>query len=231
MYSQTGHAQVSNSTVATREWRSELKTAKSPRWSHTHSREHSYPSPPMSDTPTSPGRSSQHPASTISSDYPRSYPVLDSERRGYPPPATSAMEGSMLPAVPLYQQAPYGQDPRSYYPPPPRLDMHGRQAPSQSPYPPQSYESYLPPAPQAMPLSVSNQPLMPARPTFQQGRADPVYQQGPTSLSSSSAPRTQRATRRTKAHVAKACQNCKKAHLSCDESRPCARCVGSGKQV
>jgi hypothetical protein len=109
--------------------------------------------------------------------------------------------------------------------------MQGRQTPSQSPYPPQSYESYLPPAPQAMSMMTSNQPLMPARPTFQQGRVDPAYQQGPTSLSSSSAPRTQRATRRTKAHVAKACQNCKKAHLSCDEARPCARCVGSGKQV
>jgi hypothetical protein len=57
------------------------------------------------------------------------------------------------------------------------------------------------------------------------------YQQGPTSVSSSSAPRGQRTTRRTKAHVAKACQNCKKAHLSCDEARPCARCVASGKQV
>lgn len=37
--------------------------------------------------------------------------------------------------------------------------------------------------------------------------------------------------RRTKAHVASACVNCKKAHLSCDIQRPCGRCVASGKQV
>ena len=37
--------------------------------------------------------------------------------------------------------------------------------------------------------------------------------------------------RRTKAHVASACVNCKKAHLSCDIQRPCGRCVSSGKQV
>ena len=34
-----------------------------------------------------------------------------------------------------------------------------------------------------------------------------------------------------KAHIASACVNCKKAHLSCDSARPCARCVASGKQV
>jgi hypothetical protein len=31
--------------------------------------------------------------------------------------------------------------------------------------------------------------------------------------------------------VASACVNCKRAHLSCDVQRPCARCVASGKQV
>ncbi|EME40882.1 hypothetical protein DOTSEDRAFT_74440 [Dothistroma septosporum NZE10] len=36
--------------------------------------------------------------------------------------------------------------------------------------------------------------------------------------------------RKSKAHVASACVNCKKAHLSCDVNRPCARCVASGKQ-
>lgn len=40
-----------------------------------------------------------------------------------------------------------------------------------------------------------------------------------------------RQTRRTKAHVASACVNCKKAHLSCDIQRPCTRCVATGKQV
>lgn len=37
--------------------------------------------------------------------------------------------------------------------------------------------------------------------------------------------------RKSKAHVASACVNCKRAHLSCDVNRPCARCVASGKQV
>jgi hypothetical protein len=37
--------------------------------------------------------------------------------------------------------------------------------------------------------------------------------------------------RKAKTHVASACVNCKRAHLSCDVQRPCARCVASGKQV
>lgn len=40
-----------------------------------------------------------------------------------------------------------------------------------------------------------------------------------------------RGGRKSKAHVASACVNCKRAHLSCDVERPCARCVASGKQV
>lgn len=41
----------------------------------------------------------------------------------------------------------------------------------------------------------------------------------------------QRPTRRTKAHVASACVNCKKKHLGCDSARPCRRCVLAGKSV
>lgn len=41
----------------------------------------------------------------------------------------------------------------------------------------------------------------------------------------------QRPTRRTKAHVASACVNCKKKHLGCDSARPCRRCVLAGKAV
>ena len=40
-----------------------------------------------------------------------------------------------------------------------------------------------------------------------------------------------RNTRKTKAHVASACVNCKKKHLRCDNARPCRRCVQSGKEV
>lgn len=40
-----------------------------------------------------------------------------------------------------------------------------------------------------------------------------------------------RATRKVKAHVASACIHCKTKHLRCDETRPCRRCVQSGKEV
>lgn len=40
-----------------------------------------------------------------------------------------------------------------------------------------------------------------------------------------------RTTRRTKAHVASACVNCKRKHLGCDSARPCRRCVVAGKAV
>lgn len=40
-----------------------------------------------------------------------------------------------------------------------------------------------------------------------------------------------RPLRKVKAHVASACINCKRAHLSCDVQRPCRRCVDSGREV
>ena len=49
--------------------------------------------------------------------------------------------------------------------------------------------------------------------------------------SSSVSPTMSRPARKSKSHVASACINCKRAHLSCDVNRPCARCVASGKQV
>jgi hypothetical protein len=55
---------------------------------------------------------------------------------------------------------------------------------------------------------------------------------GPVSIPTQNVPRIPRVTpRRGKAHVAKACQNCKKAHLSCDDQRPCGRCVATRKEV
>lgn len=50
-------------------------------------------------------------------------------------------------------------------------------------------------------------------------------------VSSSVAEPSVRGGRRSKTHVASACINCKRAHLSCDVQRPCGRCVASGKQV
>ncbi|KAF4126689.1 GAL4 [Geosmithia morbida] len=39
-----------------------------------------------------------------------------------------------------------------------------------------------------------------------------------------------RAQRKAKGHVASACVPCKRAHLRCDNQRPCSRCLTSGKQ-
>jgi len=49
--------------------------------------------------------------------------------------------------------------------------------------------------------------------------------------SSTPGPKPAKQQRRTKAHVVTACHNCKKAHLSCEEQRPCQRCKSSGKTV
>ena len=61
-------------------------------------------------------------------------------------------------------------------------------------------------------------------------------QENPTSLGTASlppgtGPLPPRLTRRTKAHVASACVNCKQKHLGCDSARPCRRCVLAGKEV
>ncbi|OCL07051.1 hypothetical protein AOQ84DRAFT_65998 [Glonium stellatum] len=62
------------------------------------------------------------------------------------------------------------------------------------------------------------------------GSQGPGPQVQPTGLSAPPPLRPNKPARRTKAHVASACVNCKKAHLSCDVQRPCGRCVTSGKQ-
>jgi hypothetical protein len=219
MYSHSGQPYSISSTSTARQRRPDLDLIKSPCWSHPSSLEQPYPSPPMSDTPNSPRRSSLYPENSSSVSYPSSFAPVQA-RQAFPP--VSAMEGPMLAAPPLYQQPSYGHDHRAYYPPQQRPELQPRPIPAHLPYPPQAYEPYLPTAPPTMPVVPSSRHSMPVAAT---------YQQGPTSLSSSSTPRAQRTTRRTKAHVAKACQNCKKAHLSCDEGRPCARCVASGKQV
>ncbi|KAF2208969.1 hypothetical protein CERZMDRAFT_118657 [Cercospora zeae-maydis SCOH1-5] len=64
------------------------------------------------------------------------------------------------------------------------------------------------------------------RPSFV---GQPASFAGPAS-SSTDAPTGQRGGRKSKAHVASACINCKRAHLSCDVNRPCSRCVSTGRQ-
>lgn len=54
---------------------------------------------------------------------------------------------------------------------------------------------------------------------------------GASSIQPGTVPLPPRLTRRTKAHVASACVNCKQKHLGCDSARPCRRCVLAGKEV
>ncbi|KAM3424055.1 hypothetical protein BST61_g11394 [Cercospora zeina] len=77
----------------------------------------------------------------------------------------------------------------------------------------------------------------PARPSSSYGttQSHPSFVGHPASFasatsSSTDAPTGQRGGRKSKAHVASACINCKRAHLSCDVNRPCTRCVSTGKQ-
>lgn len=92
------------------------------------------------------------------------------------------------------------------------------------------------------PLSLHDEPSprWPPPPYAFQGLSQPQelsYPPVPGNLATSSSPGTatgglsQKPTRRTKAHVASACVNCKKKHLGCDAARPCRRCVLSGKAV
>ncbi|KAJ5159449.1 uncharacterized protein N7482_006453 [Penicillium canariense] len=69
----------------------------------------------------------------------------------------------------------------------------------------------------------SPRPVLGAPPYLPLSTVDPSIAGPPTrSLA-------QKSTRRTKAHVASACVNCKKKHLGCDPARPCRRCVLAGK--
>lgn len=70
--------------------------------------------------------------------------------------------------------------------------------------------------------------------TFSTRQPPPISGPSSTAVSESSSTipgPSPKGGRKPKAHVASACINCKRAHLSCDINRPCARCVSSGKQV
>ncbi|KAJ5873776.1 uncharacterized protein N7529_002206 [Penicillium soppii] len=73
------------------------------------------------------------------------------------------------------------------------------------------------------PLYTGSPRPLPGPPTYPLPVLDPTH---PTGRSLA-----QKSTRRTKAHVASACVNCKKKHLGCDPARPCRRCVLAGKAV
>lgn len=191
--------------------------------------QHSYPSPPMSDS-HSPAR---RPAHVVESEGQHPYPPPLHEPRPHPPQTPSLLD----PRSPHPPQNPSLLDPRSATLPhavahqrplylgespsrgPPMHYQPGRplESPSASVPVPQNYV-YGYPQP-GVPTYLWNQGLGPG-PQVQQGAIIAPQQS-----------RQAKPARRTKAHVASACVNCKKAHLSCDVQRPCGRCVASGKQV
>ncbi|QDS74279.1 hypothetical protein FKW77_003415 [Venturia effusa] len=181
----------------------------------------------MSGSPTSPGRSSTHYADDRSAGAFSFTAGGSVSAPGTHPsqPPRSSMDGPV--AVPAgyqsqHQQQQYGQY-RPQYPEQQRYEIQPRPVgthPALAPHYQTSY-SQTQQLPGPLPLVPTARSQVPGMATFQ----------GPTSLGGPANPRIARTSRRAKAHVARACQNCKKAHLSCDEARPCARCVSSGKQA
>ena len=205
--------------------RPDLTLTKSPLWSYSAGLgAQAYPSPPMSDSPTSPRRSSQQ-------QQQQQPPTSGHNGSGTLAPTTTSVpavgitprvQGATLPITeasqvyPSQQQALYVPQRQDLQPRPPALGLSGRPVYSE---------------PFASSAQVSMAPMLGVQQFGVPPPPPPGFLAGPVSAPTQSVPRIQRTSRRAKAHVAKACQNCKKAHLSCDEARPCARCVASGKQV
>lgn len=190
------------------------------KFSPLRSEQQGYPSPPMSE-PRSP---SQRPARTVESEHPQ-YPAPVSEPHraegGLPlPPPSSALfhpqqslsSQSNSQQRPLYPGG-HRHEYQAHHYQPGRATEHGPYA--AAPAPPTYTYGYPPTG--ASPFTLEAQHAGP--------RAQPSAMIVPPPA------RMTKPARRTKAHVASACVNCKKAHLSCDVQRPCGRCVASGKQV
>jgi hypothetical protein len=189
------------------------------KFSPTRSEQHSYPSPPMSE-PHSPSR--------------RSAQTSNPSRHSYHAPGNPAQRFEASLPLPSPSSALY--DPRSGIPASDSLQQ--RQL-----YPGEPQSS-------GQPLHYAQGRNLQHSPYGNvQGPQSYAYGYQPAGISSyggghPTGPMVQQAAmiapppmrptkpaRRTKAHVASACVNCKKAHLSCDVQRPCGRCVSSGKQV
>jgi hypothetical protein len=188
------------------------------QFSPTRSEQHNYPSPPMSDS-HSPTRRSAHLVEPAGLSYPP--PVSDpriSEAFHPPPPPpphfdprpSAASAHGMQYQRPLYAvEAPRGQ-PMQYH-------HTGRALEPPNYGSMQMQHNFYPYPAQGVPALGSQGPGS--------------HGQQPSAMIAPPPMRPTKPARRTKAHVASACVNCKKAHLSCDVQRPCGRCVTSGKQV
>lgn len=102
-----------------------------------------------------------------------------------------------------------------------------------APLGPPFYEPIRGPPFISAPTPSTTLPPTPARTANASPDIPPLQQSAVPTPRASDGPRpsSSRGGRKSKAHVASACINCKRAHLSCDVNRPCARCVASGKQV
>lgn len=177
-----------------------------------------YPSLPMSIPPSPPtsyvtsSAASDSRAGQSSDSYIAPRPAFGRlEVRSTTSSLNSRRENAPAPTLPL--QSPGIYQPSSPYPLTPRLPGLGQgqgQGQGQGTLQERNY------FPQRAAIPFSTQPLGLQISEF--GRTT-----GPLRLG--------RSSRRGKTHVQKACVNCKKAHLSCDAQRPCARCIASGKQV
>ncbi|XPS75123.1 hypothetical protein M3J09_007233 [Ascochyta lentis] len=189
------------------------------KFSPSRSEQQGYPSPPMSE-PHSP---SQRPARIVDSErlqYPAPVSAPNRVEAGLPlPPPSSAL---FHPRQPEPSQSNPQQ--RSLYPGghPPYQTHHYQ------PGRPVEHTSYGA-APAAQNYAYSYPPPPGASP-YVLGAQHGGLQAQPAPIIAPPPARSTKPARRTKAHVASACVNCKKAHLSCDVQRPCGRCVASGKQ-
>jgi len=194
------------------------------QFSPARSDQHSYPSPPMSDS-HSPARRPAH--------------IVEPEGHPYPPPVTEPHRAGGLAPLPPPPPPP----PPSLYDP--RTTPSGPGPHHQRPvYPGEPHSGaqmlHYQPGRAIEPPSYGTMHVAPNYAYGYPGHGVPsqlgAYGPGPQGQPTAIIPPTpmrpnKPPARRTKAHVASACVNCKKAHLSCDVQRPCGRCVASGKQV
>lgn len=171
----------------------------------------SYPSPPMSDSP-SPLRRISHKPEEVPLQ------VHTGPERG-----TSAQYISREPATVLPALAPVGRSQSRQHTEQDRAVQSGAMA------------AVIGPTSLLTAVTDGSQP--PTFPSRLSGEIPPVssnpFLSGPiqtTPLTGQPSVRAAKPARRNKAHVASACVNCKRAHLSCDVQRPCARCIAGGKQ-
>jgi hypothetical protein len=188
------------------------------RCSPSRAEQQSYPSPPMSEPP-SPSRRPAHTSEPSRTSYHASGVSSRGPEAGLPLPPPSPALFDPRPALATqahHQRQVYAGEQR-----PREQQLHNQPGRTieQSPFgsvhalPDYTYGFQ----PTAVPRYAGGHH---AGPTVQQGAMIPPPPARPI-----------KPARRTKAHVASACVNCKKAHLSCDVQRPCGRCVSSGKQV